>query len=224
MSCAVHGAALTAALGYSVYAGARVAAAPPMVQVQMSEPSAPSAPSEVLQPDVVVEAVVAVELVDHREVEEPVRDLTPPVAEHEQFAAASPSLQRIAPRPATASQAASESAAASPAASEPTSAPAPAAAPQAWVEAVECADNEPPRYPESERLASHEGTVVVTATIDALGAVLDVALRQPSRHAALNREALRAVRAWRFAPARLHGAAVPTTRRVAVEFRLVGGR
>ena len=101
---------------------------------------------------------------------------------------------------------------------------APAAAPQAWVEAVECADNEPPHYPESERLAGHEGTVVVAATIDAHGAVLDVALRQPTRHAALNREALRAVRAWRFAPARLHGAAVPTTRSIAVEFRLVGGR
>lgn len=218
MSCAVHGAALTAALGYSVYAGARVAAAPPMVQVQMSEPSAPSMPREALQPDVVVEAVVAVELVDHREVEEPVRDLPPPVAESDPFAAPSPSLQRIAARPAT------PAATAAPAASEPTPAPAPAAAPQAWVEAVECADNEPPRYPESERLAGHEGTVVVTATIDALGAVLDVALRQPTRHAALNREALRAVRAWRFAPARLHGAAVPTTRSVAVEFRLVGGR
>jgi protein TonB len=214
MSCAVHGAALTAALGYSVYAGAMVAAAPPMVQVQMSEPSAPSAPREALQPDVVVEAVVASELVDHREVEEPVRDLPPPVAERDPFAVASPSLQRIAARPATAA----------PAASDPTPTPAPAAAPQAWVEAVECADNEPPQYPESERLAGHEGTVVVTATIDALGAVLDVALRQPTRHAALNREALRAVRTWRFAPARLHGAAVPTTRSVAVEFRLVGGR
>ncbi len=216
MSCAVHGAALTAALGYSVYAGARVAAAPPMVQVQMSEPSAPSAPREALQPDVVVEAVVEDELIDHREVEEPVRELPPPVAERDPFAPASPSLQHIAARPAT------DPAAAAPAASEPP--PAPAAAPQAWVEAIECADNEPPRYPESERLAGHEGTVVVTATIDALGAVLDVALRQPTRHAALNREALRAVRAWRFAPARLHGAAVPTTRSVTVEFRLVGGR
>ena len=95
MSCAVHGAALTAALGYSVYAGAMVAAAPPMVQVQMSEPSAPSAPREALQPDVVVEAVVASELVDHREVEEPVRDLPPPVAERDPFAVASPSLQRF---------------------------------------------------------------------------------------------------------------------------------
>lgn len=223
MSCAVHGAALTAALGYSVYAGARVAAAPPMVQVQMSEPSAPSAPREALQPEVVVEAVVEVELVDHREVEEPVRDLPPPVAERDPFEAASPSLQRIAARPAS-EPAAAAPAIAAPAASEPTPVPAPAAAPQAWVEAVECADNEPPRYPESERLAGHEGTVVVTATIDALGAVLDVALRQPTRHAALNREALRAVRAWRFAPARLHGTAVPTTRSVAVEFRLVGGR
>lgn len=218
MSCAVHGAALTAALGYSVYAGAMVAAAPPMVQVQMSEPSAPSAPREALQPDVVVEAVVASELVDHREVEEPVRDLPPPVAERDPFTPTSPSLQRIAARPPT------PAATAAPAASEPTPVPAPAAAPQAWVEAVECADNEPPQYPESERLAGHEGTVVVTATIDALGAVLDVALRQPTRHAALNREALRAVRAWRFAPARLHGTAVPTTRSVAVEFRLVGGR
>jgi protein TonB len=234
MSCAVHGAALTAALGYSVYAGARVAAAPPMVQVQMSEPSAPAAPREALQPDVVVEAVVEDEVVDHREVEEPVRDLPPPVAERDPFAAASPSLQRIAPRPATEPAAAAPAteqvtaaqATAAPAASDPTPTPtpAPAAAPQAWVEAVECADNEPPRYPESERLAGHEGTVVVTATIDALGAVLDVALRQPTRHAALNREALRAVRAWRFAPARLHGAAVPTTRSVAVEFRLVDGR
>ncbi|MFN6145456.1 MAG: energy transducer TonB [Planctomycetota bacterium] len=225
LSCAMHGVALTAALGYSAYAGAKIAAAPPLVQVQMSEPSAPSMPREVLPPDVVVEAVVAAEVVDHREVDDPLRELPPPAAEHVPFAVAPPpSLQRIAKRPSVAPTPPTPAAPPEPAPQEPESASAPASAPHAWVEAVECADNEPPRYPESERLAGHEGTVVVTATIDALGAVLDVALRQPTRYAALNREALRAVRTWRFAPARSHGAAVPTTRSIAVEFRLVDGR
>lgn len=211
MSCAVHGAALTAALGYSAYAGATVAAAPPLVQVQASEPSAPSAPPETLPPDVVVEAVVFADRADHREVAEPVFEAMPPVGELEPIETIQPSLQRIAAPPTAAAPA-------------PQAASAPAAAPQPWVEAVECADNEPPRYPESERLAGREGKVVVTVTIDARGEVLDVALRQPSRHAAFNREALRAVRAWRFIPARLHGAPAPTTRSIEVDFRLVVDR
>lgn len=208
LSCAVHGAAVTAALGLSAYTGSRVAAAPPLVEVQHSEPSAPSAAAAIELPDVVVEAVVEPVPIDPREVVESEPELAPAPSEREPLPAVRPPLLARIAAPATPPPAAAQAAAS-------------AAAPQPWVEAVERADNEPPCYPEGERLAGHEGVVVVTATIDATGAVLDVALRQPARWPALNREALRVVGTWRFEPARLHGAPVATTRNVAVEFRLV---
>lgn len=220
LSCAVHGAAVTAALGFSAYVGSRAALTPPLVQVQPSEPSAPSAAAAMDLPPVVVEAVV------DEPIAEVVPELAAPVAEPVAEAVAEaeantpapqppapqPTLQRIVKAPPVA--------AAEPAAVADAPADAPAAPPQAWVEAKPAVANEPPRYPESERLAGREDTVVVAITVDERGAVLDVALRQPSRFAAFNREALRAARGWRFEPARHHGVAVPTTFDKRIEFRL----
>lgn len=207
LSCAVHGAAVAAALGFSAYAGSRTAMTPPLVQVQATEPSAPSAAAALDLPAIVVEAVVHEPVADEREVGEAARAFEAPVAEAEAtLPSPQPTLQRIArvpPPPAEAAPAA-----------------APASLPQAWVEAKPAAANEPPRYPESERLAGREDDVVVAITLDDRGEVLDVALRRPSRFAGFNREALRAARGWRFEPARRHGVAVATTLDKRIEFRL----
>ncbi len=212
LSCAVHGVALTAALGFSAYAGSRAALVPPQVQIEPSQPSAPSAAAALPTPDVVVEAVVDEPLADAREVVEAASDFVPPVAEAAVAdAAAPPTLQRIAPpTPPPA-----------PAVAEAGAAPAP---PQAFVEAVEHADNERPQYPPAELQAGREDAVELALTIDDCGDVLDVALHAPSRHAAFNREALRVARRWRFDPARRDGVAVATTRVVRVEFRIDDAR
>ncbi|MBL8753874.1 MAG: TonB family protein [Planctomycetes bacterium] len=89
-----------------------------------------------------------------------------------------------------------------------------------WIDAVRAADNEAPRFPEAERRAGHEGTVVVAVEVDAAGRVVSVELQSGCRWPGLNREALRAVRGWRFEPARRVGVAVPTSTMVTVEFRL----
>ncbi len=207
LSCAVHGAAITAALGFSAYVGSRPSLTPPLVQVQATEPSAPSAAALDL-PAVVVEAVVHEPIAEVREVGEAAHEFAAPVAEAKATTPApQPTLQRIArvPPPPTVEEA--------PAA-------APASLPQAWVEARPAANNEPPRFPEAERLAGREDAVVVAITVDDRGEVLDVALRQPSRYAGFNREALRAARGWRFEPALRHGVAVTTTFDKRIEFRL----
>lgn len=215
LSCAVHGAAVTAALGFSAYVGSRAALTPPLVQVQPSEPSAPSAAAAMDLPAVVVEAVVDEPIAEVREVGDAAHEFAAPVAEAEaRTPAPQPTLQRIAKTPPIAEAKPAEAAVAE------APAAAPAALPQAWVEAKPSAANEPPRFPESERLAGREDTVIVAITVDDRGAVLDVGLRQPSRHAAFNREALRAARSWRFEPARHHGVAVATTFDKRIEFRL----
>jgi protein TonB len=57
-----------------------------------------------------------------------------------------------------------------------------------------------PRYPMDARRRGEEGTVVVEFTVDASGRVIAAEAKQPSPWASLNREALRAVRSWKFPP------------------------
>lgn len=95
--------------------------------------------------------------------------------------------------------------------------PAPASA---FVEASPRADNAPPEYPASDRAAGREGTVVVLASIDALGDVTDVTLATASPHPGLNRAALQAVRRWRFEPASRDGVPVAGRLELPIVFRL----
>lgn len=211
-SCVLHAAAVATALGVGVYAGGRLPKAPPFVVIQASVASAPATAQALPEPTVVVEAVAELPTVQEPDLVEPERPMQAPVAE-------------LVPRPVDRPATLQRVRAAAPPVETPDVPPV-AAAPhvpaqaQPFVDAERRADNEPPRYPEADRLAGHEGTVVVTATVDALGAVLDVALRSPSPFPGLNREALRAVRGWRFEPARRHGEPVATTTDVTVEFRL----
>lgn len=99
--------------------------------------------------------------------------------------------------------------------------PPPAAAPPSVeVAARPLAANAAPEYPARDRALGNEGTVVVAVRIDAQGVVAEATLLEPSPHPGLNRAALRAVLAWRFAPATLAGAPVEGRLDVPVVFRL----
>ena len=85
------------------------------------------------------------------------------------------------------------------------------------------AQNERPEYPREAIRRGWSGTVRLRLSIDASGAVTAVELLSSSRHGLLDRAAIRAARTWRFAPARLDGAAVASVKDLPVEFRLLDG-
>jgi protein TonB len=213
LSVAVHGAALTVALGFGMYGRENLPA--PRVEVRISVPSRAQAQQVVPVPDLVVEAVLDAPLPDGPVV---------PFAEPEPRALAESeplpqsTLQRATLDRVRAAERPAPIDVVPPVAPLPV-APQPAP-PQPDVDASPRSDNEPPVYPESERLLQHEGTVVVTVAVAADGSVRDVTLHTPARHAAFNREALRAVRRWRFEPARRHGVPVAGETDVTVVFRL----
>ena len=77
-----------------------------------------------------------------------------------------------------------------------------------------------PVYPPTAYRAREEGTVLVTAGIDASGAPVSVDVARRSGSRALDRAAVDAVRQWRFEPAMQGGKAVASTVEVPVSFRL----
>ena len=80
--------------------------------------------------------------------------------------------------------------------------------------------NEKPRYPRAARKKGIEGSPIVEVEILADGRVGKVRLVRSSGHEILDREALRAVRRYRFEPARVDGRPVASTWRQKIEFRL----
>jgi periplasmic protein TonB len=75
-----------------------------------------------------------------------------------------------------------------------------------------------PRYPQIARDARLEGVVVLDATIDERGGVVDV--RVLRSNAALDRAAIDAVRQWRYAPATRNGIPVRVLLTVTTAFSL----
>jgi protein TonB len=75
-----------------------------------------------------------------------------------------------------------------------------------------------PRYPPLAQAAHVEGVVILEAVIDADGSVTSVKVLRSIP--LLDDAAVRAVRAWRFTPARLNGQAVPVVMTVTVNFAL----
>jgi periplasmic protein TonB len=59
-----------------------------------------------------------------------------------------------------------------------------------------------PRYPDSARRRSIQGTVIVKAYVTEQGRVEGVQVEQSAGHADLDQAAVEAVGRWRFAPAR----------------------
>jgi len=81
-------------------------------------------------------------------------------------------------------------------------------------------DNRPPTYPAQALAGGIEGTVLLRLRIAADGRVSKVEIIDSSDHLILDAAAVRAVRTWRFVPARRAGAPVATTVRLPVRFAL----
>ena len=75
-----------------------------------------------------------------------------------------------------------------------------------------------PQYPSLARAAHVEGVVILEAVIDAEGSVTSVKVLRSIP--LLDDAAVKAVRGWRFTPARLNGQAVPVVMTVTVNFTL----
>ena len=78
----------------------------------------------------------------------------------------------------------------------------------------------PPPFPAEARKARLSGTAVLMVQIDARGRPSSIALRRSSGHAVLDAAALRAVRAWRFEPAKRDGQPVDACLEIPVRFAL----
>lgn len=79
--------------------------------------------------------------------------------------------------------------------------------------------NPPPRYPPAAMQRGESGIVLLEVDVDATGAPTRVAVVRSSRSRILDREALRAVQAWQFAPATHAGQPVPSTVRLPIDFK-----
>ncbi len=222
LSLALHTSAVGAVVAVGVWAGEQPARRPAQVELQTTTASAPAAAVAIEPPRVVVEGDVdefEPRLVDP-DVAEPIA--APEPVEHRderlprQLQDRTRMLQPLRPAAPPEAPAPAETPAA-----EPTSVPpAPVAAPAADVPAAPRADNPPPNYPEADRVRGHEGSVGVRVLVDEYGVVQDLELAEPCAHPGLNREALRAVRHWRFVPAQRAGVPAAGVADVVVEFRL----
>lgn len=79
-----------------------------------------------------------------------------------------------------------------------------------------------PPYPAEALRRKIEGLVLLSVVVDTEGRAQAVALRRSSGSALLDETALRAVRGWRFEPARVSGASIVCQVEVPVRFRLQG--
>jgi len=80
--------------------------------------------------------------------------------------------------------------------------------------------NRPPTYPARATVDRLQGTVLLRLGITVDGRVADVEVFTSSGHGVLDAAAVRAVRSWRFAPARRDGRPVAATVRLPVRFVL----
>ena len=81
-------------------------------------------------------------------------------------------------------------------------------------------ENRPPTYPARALVDRMEGTVLLRLQVAGDGRVAEVEVFTSSGHRVLDAAAVRAVRSWRFAPARRGGRPVAATVRLPVRFAL----
>ena len=91
-------------------------------------------------------------------------------------------------------------------------------------EALDAARNRRPTYPEASRRRGEQGVVRVELLVDPNGRVVDVRLLESSGFSALDAEAVKTVRDWRFRPAQRGGLPVAGSITTAVHFRLETAR
>ncbi len=87
-------------------------------------------------------------------------------------------------------------------------------------EAADAARNRRPNYPEASRRRGEQGVVRVELLVDPNGRVVDVRVLESSGFSALDAEAVKTVRDWRFRPAQRGGLPVAGSITTAVHFRL----
>jgi len=80
--------------------------------------------------------------------------------------------------------------------------------------------NRAPKYPKIARLNGWEGTVIVTVKVSVTGLAVEVKVKTSSGHRVLDQSAVRAVKKWKFIPARLGGLALESTIEIPVKFVL----
>ena len=80
--------------------------------------------------------------------------------------------------------------------------------------------NPPPKYPAESRKLREEGVVLLKVSVTAAGSAADVQLQRSCGYARLDQAALRAVRRWEFKPARVGLTAVACVVEVPVRFGL----
>lgn len=81
-------------------------------------------------------------------------------------------------------------------------------------------ENTPPIYPSVARRRGYEGVVLISAKILADGSVGELGIKRSSGHNILDRSALKAVKKWKFEPARRMGCPVIMWVDVPVRFAL----
>ncbi len=77
-----------------------------------------------------------------------------------------------------------------------------------------------PEYPRDARRDGIEGSIDLRFTVKADGKVADIEVVEASPAATFDREAVAAVRRWRYEPRREDGVPVDSRTRVRLEFRL----
>lgn len=81
-------------------------------------------------------------------------------------------------------------------------------------------NNPAPGYPDTARRARQEGTVSLRVLVTSGGRASEVQLAGSSGVSSLDQAAIRAVRRWRFTPARQNGQAISAWVRVPIRFKL----
>jgi protein TonB len=84
------------------------------------------------------------------------------------------------------------------------------------------AQNPSPRYPPASRRRGEQGRVILLVQVDPAGRVADLSVVTSSGFVALDQEAQRTVRLWRFEPARQEGRPVFSAVSLSITFRLEG--
>lgn len=82
------------------------------------------------------------------------------------------------------------------------------------------AENPPPRYPRVALLQGWSGEVWIRVRVSSSGRVLDAAIEHSSGHRVLDSAALKAVRRWRFHPARRGDTPMAGVVRLPIRFKL----
>ena len=80
--------------------------------------------------------------------------------------------------------------------------------------------NPVPRYPEEARRAAQQGLVMLTVLINEKGSAESVVLQASSGHVSLDQAALKAVKNWKFKPARIGSVAVRSEVKIPIRFEL----